>query len=167
VLAVLVLEFRTFRSTAIVASVIPLGIIGGVLALAFTGNTLSFTAAIGFIALIGIEVKNSILLVDFTNQLRAKGMGLREAIEQAGKLRFIPILLTTATALGGLLPLALENSALYSPLAWVIIGGLLSSTLLTRLVTPVVYELLAPEVALEPGVSVEPAPPELAHRAAA
>jgi multidrug efflux pump subunit AcrB len=167
VLAVLVLEFWTFKSTAIVASVIPLGIIGGVLALAFTGNTLSFTAAIGFIALIGIEVKNSILLVDFTNQLRAKGMGLREAIEQAGKLRFIPILLTTATALGGLLPLALENSALYSPLAWVIIGGLLSSTLLTRLVTPVVYELLAPEVALEPGASVEPAPPELARRAAA
>jgi len=167
VLAVLVLEFRTFKSTAIVASVIPLGIIGGVLALALTGNTLSFTAAIGFVALIGIEVKNSILLVDFTNQLRAKGMGLREAIEQAGKLRFIPILLTTATALGGLLPLALENSALYSPLAWVIIGGLLSSTLLTRLVTPVVYELLAPEVALEPGASVEPASAELAHRAAA
>jgi multidrug efflux pump subunit AcrB len=152
VLAVLVLEFRTFRSTAIVASVIPLGIIGGVLALGLTGNTLSFTAAIGFVALIGIEVKNSILLVDFTNQLRAKGVGLREAIEEAGKTRFIPILLTTATALGGLLPLALENSSLYSPLAWVIIGGLLSSTLLTRLVTPVVYELLAPEVALAPGM---------------
>ena len=150
VLAVLVLEFRTFRSTAIVASVIPLGIVGGVLALGLTGNTLSFTAAIGFIALIGIEVKNSILLVDFTNQLRARGAGLREAIEQAGKTRFVPILLTTATALGGLLPLALENSSLYSPLAWVIIGGLLSSTILTRLVTPVVYELLAPEVELLP-----------------
>ncbi len=147
VLAVLVLEFRTFKSTAIVASVIPLGIIGGVLALAFTGNTLSFTATIGFIALIGIEVKNSILLVDFTNQLRAKGVELRSAIEQAGKTRFVPILLTTLTALGGLIPLALENSSLYSPLAWVIIGGLVSSTVLTRLVTPVVYELLAPEVA--------------------
>jgi len=167
VLAVLVLEFRTFKSTAIVASVIPLGIIGGVLALALTGNTLSFTAAIGFVALIGIEVKNSILLVDFTNQLRAKGMGLREAIEQAGKLRFIPILLTTATALGGLLPLALENSALYSPLAWVIIGGLLSSTLLTRLVTPVVYELLAPEVSPEPGAIAAPPPAQHAMIAAA
>ena len=168
VLAVLVLEFRTFRSTAIVASVIPLGIIGGVLALALTGNTLSFTAAIGFIALIGIEVKNSILLVDFTNQLRAKGLGLREAIEQAGKTRFIPILLTTATALGGLLPLALENSSLYSPLAWVIIGGLLSSTILTRLVTPVVYELLAPEVELEPAAVATPAPHRVdAARAAA
>jgi multidrug efflux pump subunit AcrB len=173
VLAVLVLEFRTFKSTAIVASVIPLGIIGGVLALGLTGNTLSFTAAIGFIALIGIEVKNSILLVDFTNQLRAKGMGLREAIEQAGKTRFIPILLTTATALGGLLPLALENSSLYSPLAWVIIGGLLSSTILTRLVTPVVYELLAPEVEVEveptaaPGPVAAPAARQLAPSAAA
>ena len=166
VLAVLVLEFRTFKSTAIVASVIPLGIIGGVLALGLTGNTLSFTAAIGFIALIGIEVKNSILLVDFTNQLRAKGLGLREAIEQAGKTRFIPILLTTATALGGLLPLALENSSLYSPLAWVIIGGLLSSTLLTRLVTPVVYELLAPEVHLEPATGAT-TPAQLVQAAAA
>ncbi|WP_164002686.1 efflux RND transporter permease subunit [Pyxidicoccus caerfyrddinensis] len=152
VLAVLVLEFRTFKSTLIVASVIPLGLVGGIVALFLTGNTLSFTASIGFIALVGIEVKNSILLVDFTNQLRARGVGLDAAIEQAGETRFLPILLTTLTALGGLLPLALENSSLYSPLAWVIIGGLISSTLLTRVVTPVVYKLLAPEVEPE-GVS--------------
>ncbi len=146
VFAVLVLEFQTFKSTLIVASVIPLGIIGGMLALYLTGNTLSFTASIGFIALIGIEVKNSILLVDFTNQLRREGVGLDLAIERAGEARFLPILLTTATALGGLLPIALENSALYSPLAWVIIGGLVTSTVLTRVVTPVVYKLLAPEI---------------------
>ncbi|MFT3837067.1 MAG: efflux RND transporter permease subunit [Myxococcaceae bacterium] len=152
VLAVLVLEFGTFKSTAIVASVIPLGLVGGILALFFSGNTLSFTAAIGFIALVGIEVKNSILLVDFTNQLRAKGVPLDEAIEQAGETRFVPILLTTATALGGLVPLAMEHSPLYSPLALVIIGGLLSSTLLTRLVTPVMYKLLAPEVKVEHGL---------------
>jgi multidrug efflux pump subunit AcrB len=146
VLAILVLEFRTFRSTLIVASVIPLGVVGGIAALWLTGNTLSFTATIGFIALIGIEVKNSILLVDFTNQLREEGMGLDAAIEQAGQTRFLPILLTTATALGGLLPLALEDSPLYSPLAWVIIGGLLTSTVLTRVVTPVMYKLFAPGV---------------------
>ena len=148
VLAILVLEFRTFRSTLIVASVIPLGVLGGIAALWLTGNTLSFTATIGFIALIGIEVKNSILLVDFTNQLRDEGMGLDEAIEQAGQTRFLPILLTTATALGGLLPLALEASPLYSPLAWVITGGLLTSTVLTRVVTPVMYKLLAPSIEL-------------------
>jgi multidrug efflux pump subunit AcrB len=146
VLAVLVLEFRTFKSTLIVASVIPLGIAGGLVALWLTGQSLSFTALIGFIALIGIEVKNSILLVDFTNQLRAQGVALDEAIERAGRVRFFPILLTTLTALGGLFPLSLEGSPLYSPLAIVIMGGLVSSTLLARLVTPVLYKLLEPEV---------------------
>lgn len=148
VLATLVLEFRTFRGTLIVASVIPLGIVGGIAALFLTGNTLSFTAMIGFVALIGIEIKNSILLVDFTNQLREEGVPLVEAIERAGEIRFVPIVLTTMTAIGGLLPLALAGSALYSPLAWVIIGGLVSSTLLARLVTPVMYRLLPPDVEL-------------------
>ena len=69
-----------------------------------------------------------------------------EAIAKAGEIRFVPILLTTATALGGLVPLAAEGSALYSPLAFVIIGGLLSSTFLARLVTPVAYKLLAPPI---------------------
>ncbi|HYR10056.1 MAG TPA: efflux RND transporter permease subunit, partial [Longimicrobium sp.] len=146
ILAILVLEFRTFRSTLIVASVIPLGLVGGIAALWITGHTLSFTATIGFVALIGIEIKTSILLVDFTNQLREEGMGLVDAIQKAGEIRFVPIVLTTLTAIGGLLPLALEGSSLYSPLAWVIIGGLISSTILARLVTPVMYKLLAPAV---------------------
>jgi multidrug efflux pump subunit AcrB len=158
ILAVLVLEFRTFRSTLVVASVVPLGLTGGVLALWITGNTLSFTAAIGFVALIGIEVKNSILLVDFANQLRRDGWTLDAAIARAGETRFVPILLTTATALGGLLPIALEGSALYSPLAIVIIGGLLSSTILTRLVTPVAYKLLAPTIEPEPALRVDALP---------
>ena len=144
ILGVLVLEFRTFRSTLIVASVIPLGVVGGIVALWLTGNTLSFTAMIGFVALVGIEIKTSILLVDFTNQLRASGVPLHDAIRRAGEVRFLPIVLTTLTAIGGLLPLALQGSALYSPLAWVIIGGLVSSTVLARLVTPVVYTLLTP-----------------------
>jgi multidrug efflux pump subunit AcrB len=164
VLAVLVLEFRTFKSTGIVASVIPLGIAGGILALWVTGNSISFTAMIGFIALIGIEVKNSILLVDFTNLLRAQGVGLDDAIERAGQARFFPILLTTMTAIGGLLPLAFEGSPLYSPLAIVIIGGLISSTVLARLVTPVMYKLLAPEVEREDSAAREP---ELAPSGAA
>ena len=145
ILAILVLEFKTFRGMLIVASVIPLGVVGGVLALFVGGYSLSFTAIIGFVALIGIEIKNSILLVDFTNQLRAdEGLGLDAAVEKAGKIRFVPIVLTTLTAIGGLLPLALQGSALYSPLASVIIGGLISSTLLARLVTPVMYKLIPP-----------------------
>jgi multidrug efflux pump subunit AcrB len=146
ILAVLVLEFGSFRSTAIVAGVIPLGLTGALLALLATGYTLSFTSIIGMIALIGIEVKNSILLVDFTNQLRERGTPLDQAIQEAGEVRFLPILLTSATAIGGLTPLAVQGSALYSPLAIVIIGGLISSTLLARLVTPVMYKLLPPPV---------------------
>ncbi|MDB4890166.1 MAG: multidrug resistance protein [Gemmatimonadetes bacterium] len=144
ILGILVLEFKTFRGMLIVASVIPLGVVGGIVALLLSGYTLSFTAMIGFVALVGIEIKNSILLVDFTNQLREEGSGLQEAIEEAGRIRFLPIVLTTLTAIGGLLPLALQGSGLYSPLAWVIIGGLISSTILSRLVTPVMYMILPP-----------------------
>jgi multidrug efflux pump subunit AcrB len=146
ILGTLILEFKTFRGTLIVLSVIPLGIIGAVLMLLATGNTFSFVAVIGLIALIGIEVKNSILLVDYTDQLRKQGMSLDKAIQEAGEARFVPIILTTLTAIGGLLPLVLENNPLYSPLALVIIGGLISSTLLTRIVTPVLYKLLAPKI---------------------
>ncbi|WP_309643779.1 efflux RND transporter permease subunit [Phenylobacterium sp.] len=143
ILAVLVLEFGKFRTALVVAGVIPLGLFGAVAALAITGNSLSFTATIGLIALIGIEIKNSILLVDFTEQLRKGGMGLREAIEKAGEVRFLPVLLTSVTAIGGLLPLALEGSGLYSPLAIAIIGGLITSTFLSRVATPVTYLLLS------------------------
>jgi multidrug efflux pump subunit AcrB len=150
IFAVLVIEFGSFRSTLIVLTVVPIGLLGGFLALLFTGNSVSFTASIGLIALIGIEIKNSILLVDFTNQLRAQGVALDEAIERAGETRFVPILLTSATAIGGLLPLALQNVGLYSPMAWVIIGGLLTSTFLARLVTPVMYKLFTPEIDVKP-----------------
>jgi multidrug efflux pump subunit AcrB len=146
ILAVLVLEFRTFRGTLIVGSVIPLGVAGGLVALFATGNTLSFTAMIGFVALIGIEIKTSILLVDFTNRLREQGMDLEYAIRRAGEVRFLPIVLTSMTAIGGLLPLAVQGQALYAPLAWVIIGGLVSSTLLARIVTPVLYRMLPPTI---------------------
>jgi multidrug efflux pump subunit AcrB len=94
-----------------------------------------------------MEIKNSILLVDFTNQLRERGMALDDAIEKAGEIRFLPILLTSATATGGLLPLAMQGSGLYSPLAWVMIGGLIASTLVARVVTPVVYKLIPPSIA--------------------
>jgi len=145
-IAVLVLEFGTFKSTLIVLSVIPLGIVGAVLALLVTGNSLSFVATIGIIALAGIEVKNTILLVDFTNQLRSQGMELNEAIREAGEVRFLPIILTTLTAIGGLLPIALSTNPLISPLAIVMIGGLISSTLLSRVVTPVIYKMIPPRV---------------------
>jgi multidrug efflux pump subunit AcrB len=159
IFAVLVLEFGRFRETIVVAGVVPLGMFGGLLALWLTGNSISFTAIIGFVALIGIEIKNSILLVDFTTQLRQQGVGLREAIERAGEVRFLPVLLTSVTAVLALLPLALSGSGLYSPLAWVIIGGLISSTLLSRIVTPVMYLLLVKNA--PPPERIAAAPPPL------
>ncbi len=145
-IAILVLEFKTFKGTLIVLSVIPLGIIGGVLALWLTDNPMSFVAILGFIGLAGIEVKNSILLVDFTNQLRSEGKPLDEAIREAGEVRFLPIVLTSLTAIGGLLPIAVNPNPLVSPLALVLIGGLISSTILSRIVTPIVYKLIPPKV---------------------
>lgn len=145
VLAVLLLEFGTFAVTGVVAFVIPFGIMGGLIALSLGGESLSFTAIIGFVALIGIEIKNSILLVEFANQARARGVPLRDAIEQAGEVRFLPVLLTSATAIGGMTPLLFEDSPLFSPIAMVLIGGLISSTLIARIVTPAMYLLLAPK----------------------
>ena len=144
ILGILVLQFGSFRGTLIVASVIPLGMVGGLVGLWLSGYSLSFTASIGFIALVGIEIKNSFLLVDFTNQLRREGASLMEAIERAGEIRFLPVVLTTLTAVGALIPLALAGSGMYSPLAVVILGGLISSLLLSRLVTPIMYSLLPP-----------------------
>lgn len=143
-IAVLILQFKNFKGTLIVLSVIPLGVVGGVTLLWLTGNPMSFIAIVGFIGLAGIEVKNSILLVDFTNQLRQEGMELNKAIEQAGEVRFLPVVLTSLTAIGGLIPLAMNSNPLISPLAWVVIGGLISSTILSRIVTPVMYKLMPP-----------------------
>ncbi len=145
-IAALVLLFGTFKSTLIVLSVIPLGVVGAAMALWITGNSLSFVSIIGLIALAGIEVKNTILLVDFTNQLRSQGKDLESAIREAGEVRFLPIVLTSLTAIGGLMPIALSTNPLIAPLAIVLIGGLISSTLLSRIVTPVIYKLIPPAV---------------------
>lgn len=145
-IAILILEFKTFKSTLIVLSVLPLGIVGALVALWLTGNTLSFVAVIGIIALAGMEVKNSILLVDFTNQLRKDGLPLEEAIREAGEIRFMPIFLTSLTAICGLIPIAVSTNPLIAPLAIVLIGGMISSTLLSRIVTPIIYKLLPPKI---------------------
>ena len=145
-IGILLLEFKTFKSTIIVLSVIPLGMVGALSALWLTGNSLSFVAVVGLIALAGIEIKNTILLVDFTNQLREEGKPLDIAIREAGEIRFLPIILTSLTAIGGLIPIALSTNPLISPLAIVIIGGLISSTVLSRIFTPVIYKLIPPKI---------------------
>jgi multidrug efflux pump subunit AcrB len=145
IFAVLVLQFRSYTQPLIVFSAIPLAIIGSVIALLITGNSFSFTAFIGLTSLIGIVVNNSIILVDYTNQLRREGKDIVSALKQAGETRFIPIVLTTATTVGGLLPLTLGGGTLWAPMGWTIIGGLIVSTVLTLLVVPVLYKLFSTE----------------------
>lgn len=148
-IAVLLLQFKTFKGIIIVLSIIPLGVLGGVLALWASGNPMSLVAIIGFIGLSGIQVKNSLLLVDFTNQLRQEGKSIEEAIAISGETRFLPVVLTSVTAICGLIPIAMNSNPLISPLAIVLIGGLVSSTILSRIVTPVMYKLMPPHIEIE------------------
>jgi multidrug efflux pump subunit AcrB len=141
IFAVLVLQFRSYTQPLIVFSAIPLAIIGSILALLLTGNSFSFTAFVGITSLIGIVVNNSIILVDYTNQLVREGKDILSAIMEAGETRFVPIILTTLTTVGGLLPLTLIGGTLWAPMGWTIIGGLLASTFLTLIVVPVLYKI--------------------------
>ncbi len=145
IFAVLVLQFRSFVQPLIIFAAIPLAIIGSIWALLISGYTFSFTSFIGLTSLIGIVINNSIILVDFTNQLRKEGKSMTEALQIAGETRFTPIILTTLTTIGGLLPLTLQGGTMWAPMGWTIIGGLLVSTFLTLLVVPVLYRLLVKE----------------------
>ncbi len=148
-IAVLLLQFKTFKGIIIVLSIIPLGVLGGVVFLLMTGNPMSLVSIIGFIGLSGIQVKNSLLLVDFTNQLREEGKSIDEAIHIAGETRFLPVVLTSITAICGLIPIAMNPNPQIAPLAIVLIGGLISSTILSRVVTPVMYKLIPPSIEAE------------------
>ena len=142
IFAVLVLQFRSFVQPLIVFAAIPFALVGAFIALFISGYTFSFTAFIGLTSLVGIVVNNSIILVDYANQMRRDGMEKIDAIMAAAKTRFVPIILTTLTTVGGLLPLTLTGSSMWSPMGWAIIGGLLVSTVLTLIVVPVLYKLL-------------------------
>lgn len=145
IFAVLVLQFKSLLQPLIVFSAIPLAVTGSFVALWLTGWSFSFFAFVGFISLIGIVVNNSIIMVDYMNQLRAEGKPLGEAIREGSERRFVPIVLTTLTTILGLLPLTAQATSLWSPLGWTIIGGMISSTLLTLLVVPVLYGWLTRE----------------------
>ena len=145
IFAVLVLQFRSFVQPLVVFSAVPLAITGSLVALYITGWSFSFFAFVGFISLVGIVVNNSIILVDYTNQLRRQGVSKLDALYKATSTRFRPILLTTTTTILGLLPLTAQSSGLWSPLGWTIIGGMISSTLLTLFIVPILYKLFVKE----------------------
>lgn len=139
-------EFRNLSLSGIIMLNLPLAIIGGIISIWITSGVISIPAIIGFISLFGIATRNGILLVSHYNQLRSEGLSLKESILQGSLDRLNPILMTALTSALALIPLAvggsLPGNEIQSPMAQVILGGLLSSTLLNGFVIPVVYQLL-------------------------
>ncbi len=137
--------FEGFFSPFVIMFSLPMALVGAILGLMVAGKTLSIVAMIGIIMLMGLVTKNAILLVDYTNTLRARGESRREAILQAGPTRLRPILMTTGAMIAGMLPVALgigRGAEFRAPMAVAVIGGLVWSTLLTLVVIPVVYTLI-------------------------
>jgi len=142
---IMVALYDSFVYPFVVLFSIPVAIIGAFLALNLSVNHLSLFALLGLIMLMGLVVKNAILIVDFTNQLKAEGKHFKEALIIAGKGRMRPILMTTLSMVVGMLPIAMATGTAAewkNGLAWVIIGGLLSSLILTVFLVPVVYYLV-------------------------
>jgi len=142
---VLASQFNSFIQPFIIMLAQPLAIIGGLIALLISGNTLNIFSMIGLVLLIGLVAKNSILLVDLTNQLREKGAGINDALKEACPVRLRPVVMTSLTIILALLPAALglgAGSETNKPLSIAIIGGMISSTLLTLVVVPAAYSLV-------------------------
>ena len=141
-LGVLLAEFNSFRKVAIIMVTVPLAAAGVVPGLLIGGQPFGFMSLLGVIALVGIVVNNAIVLLEVVDSRRQAGADMAEALQDAVSRRIRPILLTTATTVAGLLPLALSSSTLWPPLASAMISGLISSTLLTLVVVPALYRVL-------------------------
>jgi len=142
---ILASQFASFLQPAAIMASLPFTLVGVMLALIVTGSTLNLFSIIGFIMLMGLVVKNAILLVDFANHGRQQGLDAFEAVLQAGQVRLRPILMTTLAMVFGMLPMAIgagEGGESQSPMGRAVIGGLLTSTLLTLVVVPVLYTYL-------------------------
>jgi len=141
-LGVLLAEFNSFRRMAIILATVPLAAAGVVPGLLIGGQPFGFMSLLGVIALVGIVVNNAIVLLEVVESQRLAGADIAEALQEAAARRIRPILLTTATTVAGLLPLAMSSSTMWPPLASAMISGLLSSTLLTLVVVPALYRVL-------------------------
>jgi cobalt-zinc-cadmium resistance protein CzcA len=135
--------FNSIKYAALILANVPFATIGGLLALFITGQYLSVPSAIGFIAVFGVAMLNGIVLVSFLNEQRERGLSVHEAVVQGTILRLRPVLMTASVAVLGLVPMLLSSGVgaeTQRPLATVVVGGLISSTLLTLILLPVLYE---------------------------
>lgn len=135
---ILVVQFNSLMQPIVILLSVPFAIIGVIFGLIVTGNNLGFYAMFGIVALVGIAVNDAIVLIDYINYLRTEGREKHDAIAEAVKTRFQPVLATSLTTMGGVLPLALFN-AQFSQLGFALIFGLLASTVLTLLIIPIIY----------------------------
>ncbi|MEG2755688.1 MAG: efflux RND transporter permease subunit, partial [Mucinivorans sp.] len=143
---VMATQFESFKMPFIILFSLPFAFTGVFLALYLTGTALSVIALIGAIMLVGIVVKNGIVMVDFTNLLRERGLSVSQSVVAAGKSRLRPVLMTTLTTILGMFPLALglgEGSEIWQPMGIAVIGGLTFSTILTLIVVPIVYTVFS------------------------
>src|SRR5690242_21575092 len=143
---ILVVQFGSFLDPIAILVSLPLSLIGVVLALLVTGSTINIMSLIGVILLMGIVAKNAILLIDFAKWARERGIPLRESLIEAGRIRLRPIIMTTLALIAGMLPVAVghgEGADFRAPLGRAVIGGVITSTLLTLLVIPTFYDILA------------------------
>jgi cobalt-zinc-cadmium resistance protein CzcA len=154
--------FRSVRQAVLVLFNVPFAMIGGVFALWLSGEYLSVPASVGFIALLGIAVLNGVVMVSYFNQLRALGLDLQQVVTEGAMRRFRPVMMTASIAALGLIPLLFATgpgSEIQRPLAIVVIGGLVSSTLLTLILLPILYRRFGERALLIPGRSTEQAVP--------
>lgn len=143
IFVLLYMAFNSMRHAGLILANIPFAAMGGLLALAISGQYLSVPSAIGFIAVFGVAMLNGIVLVSFLNQLRQQGASVRDAVVRGTSMRLRPVLMTASVAILGLLPMLLSSGVgaeTQRPLATVVVGGLLTSTLLTLLLLPVIYD---------------------------
>ena len=141
---VMATQFESLRSPFIIMFTIPFAFTGVILSLWLTGETLNLISMIGSVMLVGIVVKNGIVLVDYTNLMRDRGLSLSQAVLTSGRSRLRPVLMTTLTTVLGMLPLAIgfgEGSEIWRPMGVAIMGGLTFSTVITLVLIPVVYTI--------------------------
>jgi len=146
VFIVMASQFESFKMPLIIMSSILFIIPGVLFTLFFTGTNLSIIAALGAVLLVGIVVKNGIVLVDFINLMRDRGIELNKAIIEGGRSRLRPVLMTAIATMLGMLPMALstgEGSEIWSPMGISVIGGLVFSTVVTMIIVPVIYAIMA------------------------
>jgi HAE1 family hydrophobic/amphiphilic exporter-1 len=145
VFGVMASEFESFVDPFIIIFTVPFLIVGVLLLYFVTGQTLSLFTAVGLVVLVGIIVNNGIVFVDYTNLLRKRGLGIRDALIEAGGNRLRPILMTSLTTVLGLVPVAFfqgEGSTLVQPIGQTVVGGLTVGTVMTLFVIPVIYAIV-------------------------